>query len=95
MNSTITSVQLRGDFWLLPFLNLSIFAGDLKTDSDVTLRFTPTFQALYKLKTGQDLPEFAHFPASTSTTTLGIGLTGLAGINGTRKQATVNFGYRW
>jgi hypothetical protein len=92
VNSTITSVQLRGDFWLLPFLNLSIIAGDLKTESDVTLRFTPTFQALYKLKTGQDLPEFAHFPSSTSAATLGIGLTsgrnwtmtGMAGLNGTR-----------
>ena len=75
VNSTITSVQLRGDFWLLPFLNLSIFGGDLKTDSDVTLRFTPAFQKIYKLKTGEDLPEFVHFPASTSASTLGIGLT--------------------
>jgi hypothetical protein len=22
-------------------------------------------------------------------------MTGMAGLNGTRKQATVNFGYRW
>jgi hypothetical protein len=151
VNSTITSVQLRGDFWLLPFLNLSIIGGDLKTDSDVTLRFTPAFQKLYKLKTGEDLPEFAHFPASTSAATLGIGLTtglqyenliasvsvnyakaltketnskisafvvlGIVGydfgdigmqlltgfqyqktdqyLNGTRKQAMLNFGYRW
>jgi hypothetical protein len=74
-NSTITSLQLRGDFWLLPFVNLSVLAGNLKTDTDITLRFTPGFQALYKLKTGKDLPEFAQFPASTTAKTLGFGLT--------------------
>jgi len=91
VNSTITSVQLRGDFWLLPFLNLSIIGGDLKTDSDVTLRFTPTFQALYKLKTGQDLPEFAYFPASTSAATLGIGLT--SGLQYENLIASVSVNY--
>jgi hypothetical protein len=75
IDSTITSLQLRGDFWVLPFLNLSIFGGNLKTDSDVTLHFTPGFRALYKLKTGEDLSEFVYFPASTSATTLGVGLT--------------------
>ncbi len=74
-NSTITSLQLRGDFWLLPFVNLSVLAGNLKTDTDITLRFTPGFQALYKLKTGEDLPEFVQFPASTTAKTLGFGLT--------------------
>jgi len=74
-NSTITSLQFRGDFWLLPFVNLSVLAGNLKTDTDINLRFTPGFQALYKLKTGEDLPEFAKFPASTTAKTLGFGLT--------------------
>jgi len=91
VNSTIKSVQLRGDFWLLPFLNLSIIGGNLKTNTDVTLRFTPTFQALYKLKTGQDLPEFAHFPASTSAATLGIGLT--SGLQYENLIASVSVNY--
>ena len=91
VNSTITSVQLRGDFWLLPFLNLSIIGGNLKTDSDVTLRFTPSFQALYKLKTGEDLPEFVYFPASTSASTLGIGLT--SGLQYENLIASVSVNY--
>jgi len=91
VNSTITSVQLRGDFWLLPFLNLSIIGGNLKTDSDVTLRFTPAFQKLYKLKTGEDLPEFAHFPASTTAATLGIGLT--SGLQYENLIASVSVNY--
>jgi hypothetical protein len=91
VNSTITSVQLRGDFWLLPFLNLSIIGGDLKTSSDVTLRFTPAFQKLYKLKTGEDLPEFVHFPASTSASTLGIGLT--SGLQYENLIASVSVNY--
>jgi len=91
VNSSITSVQLRGDFWLLPFLNLSIIGGDLKTSSDVTLRFTPAFQKLYKLKTGQDLPEFVNFPASTSASTLGIGLT--SGLQYENLIASVSVNY--
>jgi len=91
VRTTITSVQLRGDFWLLPFLNLSIIGGDLKTSSDVTLRFTPTFQKLYKLKTGEDLPEFVHFPASTTAATLGIGLT--SGLQYENLIASVSVNY--
>ncbi|MDH3940281.1 MAG: hypothetical protein OET46_04765 [Xanthomonadales bacterium] len=74
-SSKITSLQVRGDMWILPFLNLSVVGGHLETDTDVTLRFTPTFQKLYKLKTGEDLPEFVDFPSSTTGSTLGFGLT--------------------
>ena len=74
-DSNISTVQFRGDFWILPFVNLSVLAGNLKTDTDVNLRFTPAFQKLYKLKTGDDLPEFVQFPASTTAKTLGVGLT--------------------
>ena len=74
-NSNISSLQFRGDMWILPFLNLSVIAGNLETDTDVTLRFTPTFQKLYKLKTGEDLPEFVDFPSATTAKTLGFGLT--------------------
>lgn len=72
--SDISTVQVRADFWVLPFLNLSIIGGNLKTDSDVTLHFTPLFQALYKLKTGDDLPEFITAPAATTASTVGVGL---------------------
>ena len=61
--------------WILPFLNQSVVAGNLETDTDVTLRFTPLFQAIYKLETGEDLPEFVDFPWSTTAKTLGFGLT--------------------
>ena len=74
-SSNISSLQLRGDMWILPFLNLSVVGGNLQTDTDVTLRFTPTFQKIYKLKTGEDLPEFVEFPSSTTAQTLGFGLT--------------------
>lgn len=74
-SSKIKSLQVRGDMWILPFLNLSVVGGHLETDTDVTLRFTPTFQKLYKLKTGEDLPEFVDFPSSTTGSTLGFGLT--------------------
>ena len=74
-DSSISTVQVRADFWVLPFLNLSVIGGNLETDSDVTLHFTPVFQALYKLKTGDDLPEFVEAPAATTASTLGIGLT--------------------
>jgi hypothetical protein len=74
-DSNISTLQLRADFWVLPFLNLSVIGGKLKTDSDVTLNFTPLFQTLYKLKTGDELPATVQFPASTTGSTLGIGLT--------------------
>jgi len=73
--SSISTIQVRADFWVLPFLNLSVLGGNLETDSDVTLHFTPVFQALYKLKTGDDLPKFVQAPAATTASTVGIGLT--------------------
>jgi len=72
--SSISTIQVRADFWVLPFLNLSLLGGNLETDSDVTLHFTPVFQALYKLKTGDDLPKFVQAPAATTASTVGIGL---------------------
>ena len=75
VDSTISTVQVRADFWVLPFLNVSFIGGNLKTDSDVTLQFTPLFQTLYELKTGNELPATLEAPASTSGTTLGMGLT--------------------
>jgi len=75
VESSISTVQVRADFWVLPFLNLSMIGGNLKTDSDVTLHFTPVFRALYELKTGDELPEFVESPAATTASTLGIGLT--------------------
>ncbi len=74
-DSNIRTLQVRADFWVLPFLNLSVLGGNLETDSDVTIHFTPLFQNLYELKTGDELPEFVNAPASTSATILGIGLT--------------------
>lgn len=74
-DSDITTLQARADFWVLPFLNLSILGGNLETDTDVTLRFTPLFRSLYELRTGDALPETVKGPASTTATTLGVGLT--------------------
>jgi hypothetical protein len=74
-DSDITTLQARADFWVLPFLNLSILGGNLETDTDVTLRFTPLFRSLYELRTGDALPETVYGPASTTATTLGVGLT--------------------
>ena len=92
-DSTIKTVQFRGDFWILPFVNLSVLAGNLKTDTDVNLRFTPAFQKLYKLKTGDDLPEFVDFPASTTAKTLGFGLT--TGLQYENLIITASANYSW
>jgi hypothetical protein len=92
-DSNIKTIQFRGDFWILPFVNLSVLAGNLKTDTDVNLRFTPAFQKLYKLKTGDDLPEFVNFPASTSAKTLGFGLT--TGLQYENLIFSLSANYNW
>jgi len=74
-DSRISTLQVRADFWVLPFLNVSVLGGNLKTDTDVTLHFTPLFRNLYELKTGDELPEIVQGPASTTASTLGVGLT--------------------
>lgn len=75
VDSNISTVQVRADAWILPFLNVSIIGGNLKTSSDVTLQFTPLFRALYEAQTGDELPETVYAPASTSGSTVGFGLT--------------------
>lgn len=92
-SSNISSLQLRGDMWILPFLNLSVVGGNLQTDTDVTLRFTPTFQKIYKLKTGEDLPEFVDFPSKTTAQTLGFGLT--TGLQYENLIFTASATYAW
>ena len=74
IDSDILTAQFRADIWILPFLNLSLLAGELETSSDVTLRFTPGFQNLVELKTGEKIPEFVTFDTSTSGTSVGLGL---------------------
>ncbi|MEH6590069.1 MAG: hypothetical protein V7746_07440 [Halioglobus sp.] len=74
LESDVFTGQLRADFWVLPFLNVSLLLGEMETESDVTLRFTPGFQALVELTEGVELPEFYTFETSTSGTTAGIGL---------------------
>ena len=66
--------QLRADFWILPFLNLNLSVGEIKTQSDVTLRFTPGFRRLVELTHGEEIPEFYSFDTDTSGTTVGLGL---------------------
>jgi hypothetical protein len=92
-DSNISTLQFRGDFWILPFVNLSVLAGNLKTDTDVNLRFTPAFQKLYKLKTGDDLPEFVQFPAATTAKTLGFGLT--TGLQYENLIFSLSANYNW
>jgi len=75
VDSKISTVQLRADFWLLPFLNFSVIGGNIKTDSDVTIKFTPLFRELYEARTGDELPETINAPAGTTAQTLGFGLT--------------------
>ena len=74
IDSEILTTQFRADFWVLPFLNLSLLAGEVETDSEVTLRFTPGFRSLVGLTEGVDLPEFYTFDTATSGETLGVGL---------------------
>jgi hypothetical protein len=74
VDSEIFTGQFRADMWILPFLNLSLLVGEVETDSEVTLRFTPGFQSLVELTQGVELPEFYSFDTSTSGTTLGLGL---------------------
>ena len=74
-DSNISTIQVRADAWILPFLNVSLIGGNLKTDSDVTLQFTPLFRALYEARTGDELPATVNGPASTSGSTIGLGLT--------------------
>ncbi|MEH6570312.1 MAG: hypothetical protein V7709_14625 [Halioglobus sp.] len=74
LESDVLTGQLRADFWVLPFLNVSLHLGKMETESDVTLRFTPGFQTLVELTEGVELPEFYTFETKTSGTTAGIGL---------------------
>ncbi|MEP5567643.1 MAG: hypothetical protein ABJN62_07410 [Halioglobus sp.] len=74
LESDVLTGQLRADLWILPFLNVSLLLGEMETNSDVTLRFTPGFQNLVKLTQGADLPEFYTFDTKTTGTTAGIGL---------------------
>lgn len=52
-----------------------MISGNLKTNSDVTLNFTPLFLELYETKTGNELPAQINAPAGTTAQTLGFGLT--------------------
>ncbi|QFU76296.1 hypothetical protein EY643_11850 [Halioglobus maricola] len=72
-NEAVTG-QLRADVWVLPFLNVSLLLGELETESDVTLRFTPGFRNLVGLGGGVELPEFYSFESNTSGSTVGLGL---------------------
>jgi hypothetical protein len=74
LESDILTGPMRADFWVLPFLNVSLLLGEMETQSDVTLRFTPGFQTLVELTKGVELPEFYTFDTTTSGTTAGIGL---------------------
>ena len=74
IDSDILTGQFRADVWLLPFLNLSLLAGEVETNSEVTLRFTPGFRNLVELTGGTELPEFYSFDTETNASTLGLGL---------------------
>ena len=74
LESDVLTGQFRADMWVLPFLNVSVLFGEIETDSDVTLRFTPAFQALAGLGGDREVPEFYKFNTSTDGTTVGLGL---------------------
>jgi hypothetical protein len=74
IESEVFTGQLRADFWILPFLNLSLLVGEMETRSEVTLRFTPGFRRLVELTKGEEIPEFVSFDTDTSGTTVGVGL---------------------
>ena len=74
LESDVLTAQFRADVWVLPFLNVSVLFGEMETDSDVTLRFTPAFQALAGLGSDREIPEFYSFNTSTDGTTAGLGL---------------------
>lgn len=69
------ALSVRADVWVLPFLNLDLVAGEVETESDVTLRFTPAFRALVRLQTGIELREYETLPVTTTSTMLGLGLS--------------------
>jgi len=69
------ALSVRADVWVLPFLNLDLVAGEVETESDVTLRFTPAFRTLVRLQTGIELREYETLPVTTTSTMLGLGLS--------------------
>jgi hypothetical protein len=69
------ALSVRADVWVLPFLNLDLVAGEVETDSDVTLRLTPQFRSLVRLLTGAELREYETLPVTTTSTMLGVGLS--------------------
>jgi hypothetical protein len=74
-SNSAQALSVRADVWVLPFLNLDVVAGQVETDSDVTLRFTPAFRTLVRLQTGVELREFETLPVSTTSSMLGLGLS--------------------
>lgn len=75
VSNSAGALSARADVWVLPFLNLELVAGEVRTESDVTLRLTQGFRNAVELLTGARLREFESFPASTSSTMLGAGLS--------------------
>ena len=69
------ALSIRADMWVLPFLNLDVVAGEVETESDVTLRLTPAFRTLVRLQTGVELREYETLPVTTTSTMLGLGLS--------------------
>jgi hypothetical protein len=65
---------VRADMWVLPFLNVSVLAGEYDVDSDVTIRLTPLGQiaaeAIFGVPTGQ----FLRLAVEEEGEILGVGL---------------------
>ncbi|MGD8439779.1 MAG: hypothetical protein PVG53_04540 [Holophagae bacterium] len=74
-SNSAQALSVRADVWVLPFLDLDLVAGEVETDSDVTLRFTPQFRSLVRVLTGAELREFETLPVTTTSTMLGVGLS--------------------
>ena len=74
-SNSAQALSVRADVWVLPFLNLDLVAGEVETDSDVTLRLTPQFRTLVRLLTGAELREYETLPVTTTSTMLGVGLS--------------------
>ena len=65
---------LRADMWVLPFLNVSVLAGEYEVESDVTICLTPLGQIAAEAIFGEPTGEFLRIRVDEQGEVLGVGL---------------------
>jgi hypothetical protein len=76
--------QFRGDWFILPFLNVMVIAGNATAEGDLLIRTTDLAQLV-------GLPEIIEETISLDLTALGVGLTAAVGYNNFIASATVTY----